>query len=354
MKPTLKPRNLHFWLKHYEKEANANFGDASIYTFTGVKPAYCEDDFPTYLWSKLKISEQEFNGLNSEMWNLEQKSWFTKCDRYEEKLNSMFYDMILHFSDESANLIQGFEEDFTKCSNFQGPQRELLKLVKEGISRGEREKEEESSEGSHRQWDARGKVHDIHDHNRLFKDLLDDTKEIGIVIEETDIVDMYLKSVGNTLIEADLARIKVENSTEMPTTLENAQFWAIEANRHNQDIKNNRPNAQNKRKVADLPVPERVNTADTTPDNPECAFCKKKHQGGAQECAYLKQHLEDHPEEVTDTLAKTVSYPSSKRHTSRWQRWWQRRPRWQRWPWWWPRQWSRWQRWSQWSRKRWR
>ena len=36
----------------------------------------------------------------------------------------------------------------------------------------------------------------------------------------------------------------------------------------------------------------------------ECTFCKKKHFGGAQECAYLKQLMPDHPSEVTGTLAK--------------------------------------------------
>jgi hypothetical protein len=49
LKPTLKPRNLHFWLKDYEKEANADFGDASIYVFTNIEPAYKEDCFDTYL-----------------------------------------------------------------------------------------------------------------------------------------------------------------------------------------------------------------------------------------------------------------------------------------------------------------
>ena len=62
---------------------------------------------------------------------------------------------------------------------------------------------------AHRQWDSHGKVHDIHDHNRLFKDLLDDTREIEVVWEDTDIVDMYLKSADSSLFEADLARIKL-------------------------------------------------------------------------------------------------------------------------------------------------
>jgi hypothetical protein len=52
---------------------------------------------------------------------------------------------------------------------------------------------------------------------------------------------MFLKSVDNSLIESDLARIKVEGCDEMHTTLEADQFCVIEANRRNKSIKDNRP-----------------------------------------------------------------------------------------------------------------
>jgi hypothetical protein len=98
MKPTLNPRNLHFWLKDYEKEANAKFGDASIFIFTDVEPLYKEDNFEVYLKTKLKIGDDEFNGIHEDLWKLEQKHWFYKRTDYAEKLFEMFNDMILHSS----------------------------------------------------------------------------------------------------------------------------------------------------------------------------------------------------------------------------------------------------------------
>ena len=70
------------------------------------------------------------------------------------------------------------------------------------VARRKRAKKGPSMLKKHRQWDRHGKLHDIHNHNRLFSDLLDDTKEIGINWEDADIVDMYLKSVDNTLISS--------------------------------------------------------------------------------------------------------------------------------------------------------
>jgi hypothetical protein len=269
--------------------------------------------------AKLKIPADALNGINGEIWTLEQKLWFKQRTGYAEKLKSLFNDMILHFSDDSSNLIQGFKAEYATCLNDKNP-KELLKLVKKShtqrgrtVSREEKEEKKDRLK-AHRQWDRNGKIHALHDHNRLFKALLDDTKQVGITWDDPDVVDLYLKSIDNTLIVADLARIKVDGCAEMPTTLEAAQFWVIEANRRNQTIQDNRPGNRTKRKAEDPPA--RVHAADTatlSSDYPECAFCKKKHLGGAQECAYLKQHLEDHPDEISATLAKKVTYPSSKR-----------------------------------------
>ena len=228
MKPTLRPRNLHFWLQDYEKEANAKFGDASIYVFTNEEPKYKNNDFNAYLRQKLNIrSVAAFNAIDPGLKSLEQKHWFRKRTGYADNLESMFNDMILHFSDESSNLIQSFEDDFTECTRDKSP-RALLRLVRKSHTQAgrvaSREEKEEKKDRlkAHRQWDHHGKVHDIHSHNRLFKDLLDDTKEVGVTWTDADVVDMYLKSVDNTLITADLARIKVEGCEEMPTTLEGA------------------------------------------------------------------------------------------------------------------------------------
>jgi hypothetical protein len=292
-----------------------------------VKPAYDEDNFRVYLAAKLVIIEEELGEVDEELWKLEQKYWFTKRNDYAEKLVKMFNDMILHFSDESANLIKVFQEDLTTCTADKDP-RGLLKLVKKShtqsgrvVSREEKESKKDRLK-NHRQWDKNGKVYDIHSHNRLFKDLLDETEEVGIVWDDDDIVDMYLKSVDNSLFVSDLARIKVPGSAEMPKTLEQAQFWVIEANRRNQSIRDNRPANHNKRKSDDLSTGERrVQSADIgvpapTSDYPECAFCKKHHLGGAQECAYLKLHLKEHEAEVAATLTKKVNYPPPKRTRS--------------------------------------
>jgi len=325
MKPTLRPRNLHFWLQDYEKEANAKFGDASIYVFTNEEPKYKNNDFDAYLRRKLNIrSVAALNAIDPGLKSLEQKHWFRKRTDYADNLESMFNDMILHFSDESSNLIQGFEDDFAECTRDKNP-RALLRLVRKSHTQAgrvaSREEKEEKKDRlkAHRQWDHHGKVHDIHSHNRLFKDLLDDSKEVGVTWTDADVVDMYLKSVDNTLITADLARIKVEGCEEMPTTLEGAQFWVIEANRRNEAINKNRPTSQKRKAETDRVQVAASNTkiyeAKADPP-PECTFCKKKHLGGAQECAYLKQHMEDHPTEIAESLTKKVTYPSSKRSRS--------------------------------------
>ena len=106
MKPTLRPRNLHFWLKDYEEEANAKFGDASVSVFTSVDPNYKQDNFDVYLGEKL--GKEAFNGISNALWKLEQKHWFIKRTSYAEQLVAMFNDMVLLFSDESSNLIQSF------------------------------------------------------------------------------------------------------------------------------------------------------------------------------------------------------------------------------------------------------
>ena len=186
MKPTLFPRNLHFWLKDYEIEANAKFGDASTFVFTDVEPAYKNDNFDDYLKFKDNLSDEQFNGINEDLWKLEQKLWFQKRTDFSDKLFSMFNDMILHFSDDSANLIQAFDQEYNLCLTDKNPQA-LLKLVKKAhtqsgrlVSREEKEQKKDRLKG-HRQWDTHGKIHDIHSHNRLFKDLLNDTFEIGVI-----------------------------------------------------------------------------------------------------------------------------------------------------------------------------
>ena len=55
LKPTLFPRKLHFWSKDYEMEANAKYGDASIFVFTNVRPKYSENDFNVYIRTKLEL-----------------------------------------------------------------------------------------------------------------------------------------------------------------------------------------------------------------------------------------------------------------------------------------------------------
>ena len=123
------------------------------------------------------------------------------------------------------NLIQSFQEDYDACVRDKDP-RALLRLIKKSHTQAGRVATREEKEAKkdrlklHRQWDKTGKVHDIHEHNDRFRMLLDDTKELGIEWEEADIVDIYLKSVDNSLIAPDLARIKVVGSTEMPQTLE--------------------------------------------------------------------------------------------------------------------------------------
>ena len=327
--PTLFPRRLHFWLKDYEMVANAKYGDASIYVFTDIEPPYKQDNFDTYIRLKLNLRNvAALNGLNPDIKKMEQKLWFSKRTQYSDNLVSMFNDMILHFSDESMNLIQAFRNDFDQCFRDKDP-KALLRLVRRShtqagrtASREEKESKKDRLKG-HRQWDRHGKVHSIHDHNRMFTDLLDDTKEVGIEWQDEDVVDMYLKSVDNTLIIADLARIKVPGSTEMPTTLEAAMFWVIETNRTNKAIKDNAPRAGDKRKVSDTTTPsvhhQQVdnNTESLRESFPECTFCKKKHQGGAQECAFLKQLIIDDPDTVSAALAKKVSYPPPTRHRSR-------------------------------------
>ena len=322
MKPTLFPRKLHFWLKDYEMEANAKYGDASVFVFTEIEPTYAEDNFNTYIRGKLNLrTVAALNGLDASIKKMEQKLWFNKRTQYSENLISMFNDMMLHFSDESMNLIQAFRNEFDECFRQKDPTA-LLRLVKRShtqhgrvASREEKESKKDRLKG-HRQWDKNGKIHPIHDHNRVFTDLLNDTKEVGITWEDEDVVDMYLKSVDNTLIVADLARIKVEGSVEMPTTLEDAMFWVIETNRTNKAIKDNGPqSAGAKRKVpgdGEKVHHQAESSNKTSRENyVECTFCKKKHAGGAQECVYLKQLMTDHPEEVTETLAKKVPYPPS-------------------------------------------
>ena len=105
-KPTLLPRRLHFWIKDYELEANAKFGDASIFVFTDTVPKYGENDFDTYLRTKLNLRHQrQIAALDPELRKLEQRHWFTKRAEYDQNLVAMFNDMILHFSDESMNLL---------------------------------------------------------------------------------------------------------------------------------------------------------------------------------------------------------------------------------------------------------
>ena len=127
LKPTLTPRKLHFWLKDYKMEANAKFGDASVYTFTEVEPSYTEDNVEVYLRDKLGL--RNLNGLNPEILKLNQREWFSDRARYKKNLVDMFHDMLLHFSDESANLVESFREEYDRCVSEKNPQA-LLALVK--------------------------------------------------------------------------------------------------------------------------------------------------------------------------------------------------------------------------------
>ena len=329
-KPTLKPRGLHFFLHDYEIVANANFGDVATYVFTGEKPDYIkQNNFKEYAIANLGVDDEEAMAeCDAEEVRLIKKRWFSLRSEYEDKLKKMFHDVMLHVSDESMNLIQSFPEDYSSCIASKDP-ADLIKIIRKSHTQAGRVASREEKElardklKSHRQWDKSGKVYDIHDHNRMFRTLLDDTKEVGIMWEDEDLVDLYLRSVDSTLFEADLARIKVPGSSEMPKTLEDAMHWVIDTNRTNKMIKENRPQAKSsiKRKaegdshVMQAKESKRPMYQDTA-ETPECTFCSKKHFGGAQNCAYLKQHLSDYPEEVKKTLAKKVSYPSGNRQRS--------------------------------------
>ena len=205
------------------------------------------------------------------------KRWFTKRGEYEDKLEAMYSEMILHISESSLNLIQTFQEEYAACVEEKDP-RGLINLIKKSHTQAGRVASREEKEAkkdrlkNHRQWDNAGKVHDIHDHNERFRMLLDDTKELGIEWTEEDIVDIYLKSVDNSMIEADLARIKVSGSAEMPTTLSDAMFWVIDTNRTNKAIKENKPNGS-KRKATGMSDNPQVHTVSAP---------SKKHNGGDQ------------------------------------------------------------------------
>jgi len=225
-KPALFPRGLHFFLKDYEAVANAKFGDAAYFTFTGQQADYAEQNFRVYARGKLRLATLAQVDRHDEVeLNMLKKRWFKKRGDYEDKLQEMFHEMILHISEPSMNLIQSFQEDYDACVRDKDP-RALLRLIKKSHTQAGRVATREEKEAKkdrlklHRQWDKTGKVHDIHEHNDRFRMLLDDTKELGIEWEEADIVDIYLKSVDNSLIAPDLARIKVVGSTEMPQTLE--------------------------------------------------------------------------------------------------------------------------------------
>jgi hypothetical protein len=130
LKPTLSPRKLHFWLKDYEMEANAKYGDASVYVFTEVEPKYAQDNFNTYIREKLNLrTVAMLNGLDPDIRKMEQKLWFSKRTQYTENLASMFNNMMLHFSDESMNLIQAFRNEYDQCFARKDPTA-LLRLVK--------------------------------------------------------------------------------------------------------------------------------------------------------------------------------------------------------------------------------
>ena len=96
----------------------------------------------------------------------------------------MFHDVMLHVSDESMNLIQSFPEDYSSCIASKDP-ADLIKIIRKSHTQAGRVASREEKElardklKSHRQWDKSGKVYDIHDHNRMFRTLLDDTKEVG-------------------------------------------------------------------------------------------------------------------------------------------------------------------------------
>lgn len=201
------------------------------------------------------------------------------------------------------NLLTKDSKEYAKCNDSQDPLK-LWNALQTSHSQVGREVSDEELRTkkkeleSLKQWDKRGNVASLEDHDRAWQDLYEEATHIGVDWEEKEPVRLYLSSVDSTHIAHDLSSILKSGAADFPKTVVDASYWVASTAHRNKLISESRPGKRGTNKELTANFMRNNDGKASTGTHPQCLFCKKNHEGGAQQCTRLMSLIKDKPDIV--------------------------------------------------------
>jgi hypothetical protein len=309
-RPTLYPHTYTRWFKEYVIEAVRDFGDAGEALKTGKHPVWRKSAYTDHLLATTDETEetlQNKKGIQKEEFKIRMKQFVDRQAAYERNLVMLYADGLQHLSIESMNLLTKDGKIFAECEEKQDPLTLISVLQTSHSQVGRTVSDEElrmkkKELESLKQWDSRGNVASLEDHDRAWRDLHEEAVHLGVEWDEKELIKIYLSSVDSTHISHDLSAILKPNATDFPKSVVEASFWVASTVHLNKLINQSRPGAKRSAKEPTSHHAYEDTSGKTlgTNTHPECLFCKKHHVGGAQKCTRLITLMKDKPDIVAN------------------------------------------------------
>ena len=163
-----------------------------------------------------------------------------------------------------------------------------------------------------KQWDEKGNVCSLEDHDRVWRELYEEATHIGVEWNEEELIRIYLRSVDSTHIMHDLSAILKPGATDFPASVVEASYWVASMVQRNKAISENQPPGRKRYKDPQLTANFTQNSNEASSTFPKCVFCEKFHDGGAQKCTRLKALMKAKPD-VVEQFTRMESKKSKRR-----------------------------------------
>lgn len=325
-RPTLVPHSFVRWSKEYFIEAIRDFEEVGEALKLGKHPDWQHKTFWNHVldtgqYTKNSLLQAKEDAVQCEELKLRMSDFIKRQTRYKSALKMLYADILQHLSNESMNLLTQDSEEYEKCDRDQDPLQlwEILKKCHSQIGRkvsDEELRQKKLKVESLKQWHPSTlKVRKLEEHNRAWRDSYEEACHLGVQWTEDEIIRVYLRSVDSTLIIADLSQILKEGSTEFPQTLTEASYWVTATVQRYKGIQECQP-GKGVREPGNGPKSHSVmaESAGDGGDLDECAFCKKKHYGGAQKCTRLLKLMREKPDVVHEYTQHNKNGNSGSKH----------------------------------------
>ena len=319
-RPTLLPHSFTRWSKEYLIEAVRNFGDAGEALRLGKHPDWRDANYTDHLKTTSVMTDEQMNalkGMQREEFKVRMKQFVERQGLYEKALKQMYADMLQHLSLESMNLLTKDSEVYSSCDQKQDPLIlwTLLQTCHSQVGRKVSDEElrlKKMKLENLKQWDEKGNVCSLEDHDRVWRELYEEATHIGVEWNEEELIRIYLRSVDSTHIMHDLSAILKPGATDFPASVVEASYWVASTVQRNKVISENQPPGRKRYKDPQLTANFTQNSNEASSTFPKCVFCEKFHDGGAQKCTRLKALMKAKPD-VVEQFTRMESKKSKRR-----------------------------------------